>query len=350
MNETCSVVVLAAGQGTRMKSELPKVLHPLCGRTLLGHALEAAKEIDPKNIVTVVRHEREAVAAEAERCAPGSLVADQDDIPGTGRAVQCAIEAADDAGVDLGETIVVTSGDVPLLRGETLAALVRQHRQSGAAVTVVTTISSNPDGYGRIIRGRDSQSVERIVEHKDASPVELAVNEINAGIYAFDAEFLRQALGRLDRSNKQGEVYLTDTVELAVDNGLKAAPFILRDHWQAEGCNDLQQLAQLRRILNLRTCRRHMLEGVRIMVPEATYVDVQVGIEPDTIIYAGTSLLGDTQVGKAAQIGPYSTLKNVIVGSNAKVPHSVVTDDKVNANEELQPFTIRDGSSPAATR
>lgn len=347
MSATCSVVVLAAGQGTRMRSQLAKVLHPLCGRSLLGHALEAAKQIEPKHIITVVRHERDAVAAEAKRCVPRGLIADQDAIPGTGRAVQCALDAAAKAGFDLGETIVVTSGDVPLLEGETLVELVRQHERSGAAVTAVTTISSNPDGYGRIIRGRDSDSIERIVEHKDASPVELAVNEINAGIYAFNAEFLGDALARLDRNNVQGEVYLTDTIRLAVSNGLKAVPFILSDHWQAEGCNDLQQLAQLRRVLNLRTCRRHMLAGVRIMVPESTYIDVQVTMEPDSIIHAGTSLLGETRVSKNAEIGPFTTLRNVIVSSNAKVPHSVVSDDKVDADEQLQAFTIRSGNSPA---
>lgn len=331
-----------------MKSKLPKVLHPLCGRTLLGHALEAAKNIEPDQIVTVVRHERDLVAEEALLCVPGGIIADQDDVPGTGRAVYCALEAADQAGVDLGDVIVVTSGDVPLLEGQTLLALIEEHQQSGAAVTLATTVAPDPSGYGRVIRGTDDRYLDRIVEHKDASLDELAVNEINAGIYAFDADFLRDALANLDQNNAQGEVYLTDTVSYAVGQGLNAVPFILRDQWQAEGCNDLEQLAQLRSVLNERVCREHMLNGVRIMVPESTNIDVQVKLEPDAIIHTGSNLHGNTRVNEGAEIGPFTTLTNVDVEAGAKVPYSVVSDDRIGNNEQVDSFTFRRGNRPAS--
>lgn len=306
-----SVVVLAAGKGTRMKSKTPKVLHLLCGRTLLGHALHAAKGIDPEHIVAVVRHERDAVAAEAQRVIPDVIIADQDDIPGTGRAVQCALISAKENGVDLGDTVLVTSGDVPLLESATLQKVLEAHVDASAAVTAVTTIAPDPTGYGRIVR--DGEAIARIVEQRDASTEERAINEINAGIYAFDREFLEEALRGLGTDNDQGEVYLTDIVEIAATAGRLAQPYVLEDTWQAEGCNDLVQLATLRRVLNTRLCEQHMRQGVSIVDPVTTSLDVDVVLEADSRIEPFTTVRGHSIVRSGATVGPYVVIEDLEV-------------------------------------
>ena len=205
MSRPAAVIVLAAGQGTRMKSALPKVVHPLAGLSMIGHALRAAQGLDPENLVAVVRHQREVVAAEIARVSPNAIIADQDEIPGTGRAVQCGLAALDEAVAPAPGTIVVTYGDVPLLSTDTLADLVATHEGAGHAVTVLTSRVEDPTGYGRIIRDA-SGTVTAIVEQRDATPEQAAINEINAGIYAFDADFLRTSLASLGTDNDQGEV------------------------------------------------------------------------------------------------------------------------------------------------
>ena len=203
MSRPAAVIVLAAGQGTRMKSALPKVVHPLSGLSMIGHALRAAHGLDPEHLVAVVRHQRDVVAAEIERVLPSAIIADQDEIPGTGRAVQCGLETLDKAVEPVSGTIVVTYGDVPLLSTDTLAELVATHEGAGHAVTVLTSRVEDPTGYGRIIRDA-SGTVTAIVEQRDATPEQAAINEINAGIYAFDADFLRTSLASLGTDNDQG--------------------------------------------------------------------------------------------------------------------------------------------------
>lgn len=304
----CSVVVLAAGKGTRMKSELPKVLHDLCGRSLLGHAISAANGVDPQQIVAVVRHDRDRVAAEAKRVFPDVLIADQDELPGTGRAAQCALEAAAAQGVELGETVVITSGDVPLLESQTLRALIRKHEDNGAVATVLTTIAPDPTGYGRIVR-EDGRLV-RIVEHRDATTEELAISEVNAGIYAFNTRFLTEALSGLGTDNDQGELYLTDVVQVADQNGDLAQPFLLEDAWQAEGCNDLVQLAALRKELNKRLLEKYMRLGAQVVDPDSTHIDVDVVLQPDCRIEPFTILRGKSIVGSGAVAGPFELVQN----------------------------------------
>lgn len=337
MKQDYSVIVLAAGQGTRMKSRLPKVLHSLCGRTLLGHALATASNINPREILTVVRHERDLVADEAMVAAPEGIIVDQDDIPGTGRAVFCALQEAQQRGVELGRTVLVTSGDVPLLEPATLQDVLTAHFQADAQVTVVTTVVEDPSGYGRIVRAGTGSQIEKIVEHRDASAAQLQITEINAGIYAFDTKFLVQALEGLGRDNDQGEIYLTDVVEGAD----RALPYVLEDTWQAEGCNDLVQLATLRSVLNRRLCETHMRNGVAIVDPTTTSIDVQAVLEADCCVEPNTQVLGHSIIRCGAVVGPGSTLEDAVIGEGAEVPHSVVQEASVADMEVLAPFSVR---------
>lgn len=336
MNHPLAVVVLAAGQGTRMKSSTPKVLHPICGRPLLAHAIVAAQESGASKQVVVIRHQRDRVAEMVESFAPEAILADQDEIPGTGRAVQCGLKELADHVDKLEGTVLVTSADVPLLAGETLRELFETHEASGNAVTVMTTIVDDPSGYGRVIR--EGGAVTAIVEHRDANADQLAVKEINAGIYAFDVAFLDQALQTLGTNNDQGEVYLTDTIARASEAGLTCGAFVLEDAWQAQGCNDRAQLSQLRAEMNRRIVNRHMLNGVTIVDPASTWVDVEAEIAPDVTIEPGCVLEGTTTIDSYSQIGPHTTLRNVVIGEGVIAPHCFGFDTEVEAGSVIPPF------------
>jgi bifunctional UDP-N-acetylglucosamine pyrophosphorylase / glucosamine-1-phosphate N-acetyltransferase len=297
-----------------MRSATPKVLHRIGGRTLLAHAMAAARAVSPDRLVVVVRHGRDQVADEVQAVDADALVVDQDEVPGTGRAVQVALDALP----GLAGTVLVTYGDVPLLDAEALTAVLADHARRGAGVTVVTAVVDDATGYGRVVRGPDG-SVERIVEHKDADESLLAVREINSGIYAFDADLLRSALGRVNRDNAQGEMYLTDVVALARAEGHSVAGHVITDVWQTEGVNDRAQLARLGAEMNRRVLERWMRDGVTIVDPATTWVDVDVDLAPDVTILPGTQLLGATAVATGATIGPDTTLTDVEVGAGASV-------------------------------
>ncbi|MBP3223094.1 MAG: NTP transferase domain-containing protein [Actinomycetaceae bacterium] len=243
------VIILAAGQGTRMKSSLPKVLHDMCGRTLLGHVIETANEIDPKKIVVVVRHEAEKVAEHARECLPDVLIAHQDDIPGTGRAVWCALEELQKTEKLQGKCLVV-AGDTPLIFSSTLKKLAEN--SEGNAVTVLTTVLDDATGYGRMKRDAQGQ-VCAIVEHKDASEEERAIKEVNTSTYVFDMAFLYEALQSVDTNNSQGEMYLTDVLEKAYESGAGVGAYVVEDSTQVQGCNTPEQLEELRNIMRSRT-------------------------------------------------------------------------------------------------
>ena len=229
-----AVIIMAAGKGTRMRSTTPKVLHTIGGRSLLDHAVRAARGLEPEHLVVVVRHERDAVVAHLAEVAPDAVPADQDDVPGTGRAVACGLARLPD---DLTGPVVVTSGDVPLLDTATLRALLAQHVERGDAVTLLSTVLEDPTGYGRVVREPDG-AVSAIVEQRDANPTQRAITEINAGVYVFDAAHLRSALAALGTDNDQGEVYLTDVVARARAAGRPTSALVVADHWLVEGCND----------------------------------------------------------------------------------------------------------------
>ena len=336
-----AVIVLAAGEGTRMKSATPKVLHRIAGRTLLGHAIAAAREVAPEHLAVVVRHERDLVAAHVAEVDPGVVIVDQDEIKGTGRAAECALEILPK---NLEGTILVTYGDVPLLAGETLHQLVDHHAASGSAVTVITAHLDNPTGYGRIVRGADD-AVEGIVEHKDASDEQLNISEINSGIYAFDAAVLREALAEVTTDNAQGEKYLTDVLAIARAAGRRVSAHLVEDLWQTEGVNDRVQLARMGKELNRRIAERWMREGVTIVDPDTTWIDADVTIGRDVTILPGTQLLGATTVGADAVVGPDTTLADTEVGPRAEVKRTEASLAVIGADATVGPFSyLRPGT------
>jgi bifunctional UDP-N-acetylglucosamine pyrophosphorylase/glucosamine-1-phosphate N-acetyltransferase len=336
-----AVIVLAAGEGTRMKSATPKVLHPIGGTALLGHAIRAARATGADHVEVVVRHEREQVVEFCREFDADLVIADQDDVKGTGRAVECGLDALP---AGLTGTVLVTYGDVPLLNGETLIALTSAHTESGCAVSVVTAHLADPTGYGRVVRDAEGH-VDRIVEHKDATNDELGIAEINSGIYAFDVAVLKEALARVGTDNTQGEKYLTDVVQIARESGRDVRAHVVDDPWQTEGVNDRVQLSALGRELNRRTCERHMREGVTIVDPDTTWIDVDVSIGRDTTVLPGTQLLGATTIGVDAVVGPEVTLTDTEVGDGAHVQRAVANLAVVGPGATVGPYSyLRPGT------
>ncbi len=340
-----AVVVLAAGQGTRMKSSLPKVLHAVGGRSLLGHAMAAARELSPAHLAVVVRHGRDQVAAEVERLDAAALVVDQDDVPGTGRAAQVGLEGLDAIAGPLEGAVVVTASDVPLLDGATLGQLVAAHREDGNAVTILTTVVADATGYGRIVREEGTGDVLAIVEHKDATDAQREIREINTSIFVFDADVLRRGLRSLTRDNAQGEMYLTDVVAFARAEGRTVRAVITDDPMTVEGTNDRLALSVLGAELNRRTLEQWMLDGVTIVDPATTWIDVDVELAPDVTILPGTQLHGATKVATGATIGPDSTLTDVEVGEGATVTRTHGSLAVIEAGASVGPFSyLRPGT------
>lgn len=335
-----AVIVLAAGEGTRMKSSVPKVLHRIGGRSLLGHAVAAAADLDPEHLAVVVGHGRDQVSAHVAEVAPRAEVVVQDKQRGTGHAVECALLALPETS----GTIVVTYGDVPLLAGETIRGLVDAHADQGDAVTVLTAESADPTGYGRVLRDADG-AVTGIVEEKDATPEQRVITEINSGIYAFDAVVLRDGLGRLEAANAQGELYLPDVLAIARADGHRVGAVVLHDTWQTEGVNDRVQLAALHRELNRRTLERHMRLGVTVLDPGSTWVDLDVTLEPDVTVHPNTQLHGRTHVDAGAELGPGCTLTDTTVGARARVVHTHATEAVIGPEAQVGPYTyLRPGT------
>lgn len=330
-----AVIVLAAGAGTRMKSKTPKVMHAIAGRSMVGHALAAAKALNPEHLVAVVRHQRDKVAAHINECEPSAIIADQDEIPGTGRAVQAGLEVLP---ADLTGTVVVTYGDVPLLTTELIQDLVNEHEAHGNAVTVLTAVLENADNYGRVVRDEHG-SVAGIVEHKDATEEQRQIREINSGIYAFDAEVLRNTLAQVTTDNAQGEMYLTDVLSLARNAGGRVAAVVTDDQWQVEGANDRVQLSALGKELMRRVLTRHMRNGTTVVDPDNTYVDVTVTLEQDTTLLPGTVLQGNTHIAEDAVIGPDTTLVDTTVAAGANVTRTHALGVIIGENAKVGPYT-----------
>jgi len=310
-----TVIVLAAGGGTRMKSKTMKVLHEVGGRSMIGHVLTAARAMEPSRIVAVVGTQREQVGPHIQELVPDCVLAVQETQDGTGHAVRVAVESI---GTSITGTVVVVTGDTPLLRGESLKAFAEEHHAAERAVSILSGVVPDPFGYGRIVRNAEGD-VEAIVEEKDATPLQREIGEINSGILAFDAAFLLEALPQLSNDNANGEYYLTDTVRIARDAGLTVGAFVIDDVMQTEGANDRAQLATLGRELNRRIVTQWMKDGVTVMDPETTWIEADVVLAADVTILPGTQLLGATVVGEDAVIGPDTTLKDCEIGAGARV-------------------------------
>lgn len=335
-----AVIVLAAGEGTRMKSRTAKVLHEICGRSMLGHVLAAARELEPERLVVVVGHRREQVVGHLAEHAPDAESAVQERQGGTGHAVRMALEQTG----ALDGTVVVTNGDHPLLRGETLRALVQAHEDEGNAVTVLTTEMPDATGYGRMVRAVDG-SAEAIVEHKDATEEQRAITEINVGMYAFDGALLADALKRVTTDNAGGEEYLTDVVAILRGDGHRAGAHLAADWVETQGVNDKVQLAQARRQLNDRILEAHMRAGVTVVDPASTWVDVHVTAEPDAEILPGTQLHGATHLGEGARVGPGCTLTDTTVGAGASVTNAVCAGAEIGPEASVGPYAyLRPGT------
>jgi len=324
-----------------MKSSRSKLLHEIAGHSMLSYAVTAATTIQPEHIVVVVGHLREQVEAHLAEIAPHVLTAVQEEQLGTGHAVQVALGQL----ADLTGDVMVTMGDVPMLTGETLAALLLEHRTQQAAATVLTAQVPDPTGYGRILRDAEG-TVTGIVEHRDADDTQRDITEINSGIYVFDVAALRSALTELVPANDQGELYLTDVLSVVRDAGKPIGAYFIDDVWQTEGVNDRIQLSQMNAELNRRILDRWMREGVTVVDPASTWVHGSVDIAPDVILLPGTSLEGATSVAAGAQIGPDTTLIDVEVGENAVVTRTQASLSVIGPGANVGPFAhLRPGTT-----
>ena len=336
-----AVVVLAAGEGTRMRSATtPKVLHPLCGRSMLGHVVRAARGLDPEHLVVVVGHAREQVTAALAELDPAARAVVQEQQHGTGHAVRVALEALG----PLTGTVVVVPGDAPLLTTATLQALVQRHAEQGAATTLLTAVLDDPTGYGRVVRDADG-AVTAVVEHKDADEPTRAVREVATSVYAFDGAALAEALRSLTTDNAQGEEYLTDVVGLHRAAGLGVAAEVAVVAGETMGVNDRVQLSQAARLLRDRLVEQHQRAGVTVVDPLTTWVDVDVELAPDVVLQPGCQLHGATRVASAAVVGPDTTLTDCEVGEGARVVRTHATGAVIGAAAEVGPFTyLRPGT------
>lgn len=323
-------VVLAAGQGTRMRSKLYKVLHPVCGKPMVQHVVDQVSKLKIDHIVTIIGHGAELVRTQLGEQSSYAL---QEEQLGTAHAVmqaQTLLEGKE--GITL-----VACGDTPLIKAETMEALFKKHEESKAKATILTAYADDPTGYGRIIRNTDSH-VEKIVEHKDASEEERKVREINTGTYCFDNKALFDALKKVSNENVQGEYYLPDVIEILKTSGEKVTAFSTDDFEETLGVNDRVALSKAESILKKRINEYHMRNGVTIIDPNNTYIDSDVEIGQDTIIHPGTILLGTTSIGTDCIIGPNSEIKNCVIDAKTVIRHSVAHDSEIGAQVNIGPF------------
>ncbi|MGG4112998.1 bifunctional UDP-N-acetylglucosamine diphosphorylase/glucosamine-1-phosphate N-acetyltransferase GlmU [Bacillus subtilis] len=323
-------VVLAAGQGTRMKSKLYKVLHPVCGKPMVEHVVDEALKLSLSKLVTIVGHGAEEVKKQLGDKSEYALQAEQ---LGTAHAVKQAQPfLADEKGV----TIVIC-GDTPLLTAETMEQMLKEHTQREAKATILTAVAEDPTGYGRIIRSENG-AVQKIVEHKDASEEERLVTEINTGTYCFDNEALFRAIDQVSNDNAQGEYYLPDVIEILKNEGETVAAYQTGNFQETLGVNDRVALSQAEQIMKERINKRHMQNGVTLIDPMNTYISPDAVIGSDTVIYPGTVIKGEVQIGEDTIIGPHTEIMNSAIGSRTVIKQSVVNHSKVGNDVNIGPF------------
>ena len=322
-----------------MKSKLPKVLHNLAGVPILGHVLATAHALKPKKVVVVLRHEKPLIQDYVETHFPNSQIVEQDEIPGTGRAAEQALEALGDFDGD----VLILSGDVPLLDVQSIEQLLETHRGNSNVGSLISVELDNPSGYGRIVR--DQGQLKAIVEQKDATNEQLEISEVNAGVYVFDAKHLKATLDQVGMDNAQGEKYLTDVVGLMLEAGKTVAAQILLDHYLVAGINDRAQLSEIAAELNSRIVRAWQLAGVTIQEPHSTWIDVTVQLGQDVTLLPSTRLHGLTRVGVGSTIGPDTTLTDVEVGEDVKISRTQADSARILDGANVGPFAyIRPGT------
>lgn len=323
-------IILAAGKGTRMKSKLYKVLHPVSGKPMVEHIINRVSETNPDEIITIVGHGAEQVKTQLGERSEYALQAEQ---LGTGHAV---LQAASFLEGKKGTTLVI-SGDTPLLTTETLNNLFEYHQGKNASATILTAQAQNPTGYGRIIRDHVG-IVEKIVEQKDASPEEARVKEINTGTYCFDNEALFTALNKVGTNNAQGEYYLTDIIEILKEDGNTVAAYQTENFEESMGVNDRIALAKANEIMRKRINEAHMTNGVTFVDPASTYIDAGVVIGSDTVIEAGVQLQGETVIGMDCMIGAHSRIVDSVIEDNVVITNSVIESSHVKKAADVGPF------------
>ena len=346
-----SAIVLAAGHGTRMRSDRPKPLHLICGRPMVLHVIHALEQLAPERTAVVVGHGAEQVTKKVQSLAPdwaNVAFVEQREQHGTGHATATGMTAFPGDDYDDESTIVVLPGDTPLLRPETLDELVATHHANENAATLLTSVMDDPTGYGRVIRKSDGQ-VQRIVEQRDAAPDELDVAEVCTSIYAFRRDLLGPALRTLTTDNSQGEYYLTDVISVLAEMGHRVG-CVQAPAQETQGVNDRWQLALAEREFRARTNRRWLLNGVTMLDPRQTFIDVTVTIGRDVTLYPGTMLQGSTVVGDRCEIGPDTRLVDCAVGSDSTVEHTTGRDAEVDVGSVGGPYAhLPAGSAVAAS-
>lgn len=323
-------IILAAGEGKRMKSSIPKVLHKVCGKEMVNIVIDVVEESHVENIDVVIGREAEKVKdATFKKNVTYSFQQKQ---LGTGHAVMCAKDFL------RGKkgSVAIFTGDAPLITSETIAKLFDFHENGGYKATIVTSIVDNPEGYGRIIRQKDGQ-VCKIVEHKDCNEEELKVNEINSGMYCFDIESLMSSIDRLNNNNAQGEYYLTDVIEILKSHEGKVGGFSIPFE-ETMGVNSRIQLSQAEKVMRSRINRKHMENGVTLIDPDNTYIGLDVQIENDTIIYPGNVLQGNTIIKRECILYPNSRIDNSVINENVTIQSSVILDSKIGCNTTVGPY------------
>lgn len=339
MSQLDLAIVLAAGEGTRMKSTRAKVLHEISGRSLLDHVLHAIAPLQAKEVRVVVGASKDEVIAHLKEVSPASRTVLQEVRGGTGHAVKLALENYSGSG-----SVLVCAGDTPLLTSETLTNLFNAHNSSKASATVLTTEMPDPSGYGRVIRDNDGNLAE-IVEERDATESQKQTLEINSGVYIFDLDELRVALSQLSASNSQKEEYLTDVIAILKKSGKKVGAFSSHDFTEILGINDRSQLSTSSFIMNARICDALMRSGVTIVDPMSTWIDMTAEIDIDVRIEPGTAIKGKCKIGKSAVIGPRTTLIDCNVGSMAHIFESHCDSSAIGANAVVGPYShLRSGT------